>query len=94
MTVYTSEEFAEQGPASKPERPADDVEQPEADLPIAVNLINLEKCMSDYSSDELDDIGEEFGPSISQSHISAIKQSSPMSQAKAGGVVRSITQKL
>ena len=50
--------------------------------------------MSDYSSDELDDIGEEFGPSISQSHISTIKQASPMSKAKAEGVVRSITQKL
>ena len=94
MTVYTSEEFAEQGSQSKPERPVEDVEQLEPELPVAVNLITLEKCMSDYSSDELDDIGEEFGPSISQSHISTIKQASPMSKAKAEGVVRSITQKL
>ena len=45
---------------------AEDVEQLEPqDLPISVNLINLEKCVSEYSSNELDDIGEEFGPSIS-----------------------------
>ena len=64
--------------------PVEDAEQCEPDLPTTVNLINLEKCLSDYSSDELNDIGEEFGPSIT----------SPLSQVKVGGVVRSITQKL
>ena len=73
------------------------MDQLEPDLPVTVNIINLEKCMSTYSSDELDDIGEEFGPSISHSHVSIPKLVSPMGKANAGelgGVVRSITQKL
>ena len=69
--------------------PAEDAaeQELEPDLPTTVDILNIEKPMSNYSSDELDDVGEEFEPSISQSQISIINQRSPSqtTTSKVGG---------